>query len=401
MEASTKDLLRRVEAEDPAAWAAICGFQERMPAIAVLADETGDIPADAWTEQSCEALNLLNVPPHHGGSPATASALRRVVLFEQVGKICPGLTIGMPGPGLSTPPFDALATASQKANFFGQFHSNLPVWGAFAITEPQSGSDATAMRTVARRTTSGDYVINGEKCFVTNGARATSVVVFASINPEKGRFGVRAFVVHKGTPGFRVDRCEDMLGLRASQLAGLSFVECRVSEECMLGHDGNRGPLIDAFAGAQEAWNYMRPALAACMNGACMSALEQAHSILEHSQSPHARREAAVVREEAHTWMARVEAARLLVLRTAWRYDCGDSSVGEASMVKVFSSSLAAKLAGWLMRQFPLHATRTGHPLAKFCRDARGFDIIEGTGDMQRLNLARALTTLRFETRRV
>jgi acyl-CoA dehydrogenase len=391
MQLQTSALIERVRQEDPAGWRAVEALAQRMPELARRADAEGDIDPAFWRELDCDLFNRLNLPPAYGGAALTATALRRVVMSEYIGRICPAISIGLPGPGLSTPPVNALGTPAQKQAYFARFlGSTAPVWGAFAITEPQGGSDATAMRTTARRTGDGDYVLDGQKCFISCGARAEVVVVFATLDPAKGRFAVRAFWVDKGTPGFRVDRCEDMLGLRASQLAALSFTDCRVPAERMLGHTGSRGPLIDAFTGAQSAWDYMRPALAAGLNGACMGMIEHALSVLDGDEAPCVRSRRQAIRDGLQDFSARVEAARLVALRAAWRYDRGERISSDASMAKAHSSTLAMKLALRLAAWFPQQVARRGDRFEKFCRDAKGFDILEGTGDMQRLMLARA-----------
>jgi acyl-CoA dehydrogenase len=384
-------LAQRVRDEDPAGWAAVQALVAELPEVARRGDAQGDLDAALWQRLPAAVFNRINMPPAHGGAALTATALRRAMVFERVGHVCPSVPIGLPGPGLSTPPVDALGTPAQKRAYFEAFLASPgPRWGAFAITEPQGGSDATAMRTVARRTPDGDYVLNGEKCFISSGARADSVVVFATLDPTKGRFGVRAFWVDRGTPGFRVERCEDMLGLRASQLAALSFTDCRLPAERMLGHTGARGPLIDAFAGAQSAWDYMRPALAAGINGACLGMIELAHGLLDRDEAVLSRRATASVRAGLHEFRGRVEGARLLALRAAWRFDRGERISPDASMAKAYSSTLAMTLAIRLAAWFPVQAAQRGNRFERFCRDAKGFDILEGTGDMQRLMLARA-----------
>ncbi|MCW5667460.1 MAG: acyl-CoA dehydrogenase family protein [Piscinibacter sp.] len=391
MRTELQALARRVRHEDPQGWQAVEALVAELPEIARRGDARGDLDADLWDRVPAGVFNRINMPPAYGGAALTATALRRAMVFEHVGRVCPAVPIGLPGPGLSTPPVDALGTPAQKQAYFDAFIASPgPRWGAFAITEPQGGSDATAMRTVARRSPDGDYVLDGQKCFISSGARADAVVVFATLDPAKGRFGVRAFWVDKGTPGFHVDRCEDMLGLRASQLAALSFTGCRVPAERMLGHTGARGPLIDAFAGAQSAWDYMRPALAAGINGACLGLLEHAGDLLAQGEAGTDPRRLAAIRAGLDEFGARVEAARLLALRAAWRFDRGERISPDASMAKAHSSTLAMALALRLAAWFPERAARRGERIERFCRDAKGFDILEGTGDMQRLMLARA-----------
>src|SRR5262249_51523882 len=146
------------------------------------------------------------------------------------------LLMSIPGPGLGAPPVRASGTPAQKERFFGVFKdmSKELRWAAYALTEPGAGSDVAGIRTSCRR--DGKYwVLNGRKCFITNGARASWSVVFATIDPSLGRAAHRAFVVEKGTPGFSVGKIEDKMGLRASETAELVFDDCRVHEDNLLG----------------------------------------------------------------------------------------------------------------------------------------------------------------------
>lgn len=395
MKLATEMLLERIRQEDPASMQMFEGLLSYLPALVNAADSAGDIAPESWATMPVDLLNRLNMPPEFGGLPLTATALRRAVIFERIGRICPAIPMAMPGPGLSMPPVNALGTAAQKASYFARFAGHPePVWGAFAITESQSGSDAIAMRTVARR--DGDeYVLTGDKCFITGGRRANVVVVFATIDPNKGRFGIRAFVVDKDTPGFTVDRCENMMGLRASQLASLSFNEVRLPAERMLGHDGRRGPLIDAFTGAQSAWDYMRPGLAAVINGSCFGILEVAQYALDRDEAALSAVQLNAAKDELRTLRARVQSSQLLALRAAWRYDSGERASVDASMAKAYASTLAMKVAHNIAQIFPHLVVQRGHPIEKFYRDAKSFDIVEGTGDMQRLMIARAYDPIR------
>lgn len=390
MNIATDELLGDLRREDPDHWHFVEHLLHCMPRYVARADATGEIADDFWSEVPPELQNRINVPVAYGGAPLTATAVRRVIVFERIGRICPALPIGLPGPGLSMPPVLALGTEEQKRDFFQRFAGpRRPVWGAFAMTEPQGGSDATAVRTVATRV--GDrYILNGEKCFITNGRRADVVVVFATIDPSKGRFGIRAFVVPKGTSGFELGRGEDMMGLRASQLASLSFSSCELPAQAMLGHTGKRGPLIDAFAGAQGAWDYMRPVLASLINGSCFGILEHAEQLLDSEDEALTRAQRSTAREVLSQFRARTSAAQLLALRAAWRFDLGKPASLEASTAKAYSSTMAGELANELATLFPLQAAQVGRPIEKFYRDAKAFDILEGTGDMQRLMIARS-----------
>lgn len=383
------DELADIAADEGANWAAIERLIDAMPNYVTAGDTLADLPPDFLEHAPANILNRFNIPLAYGGLAATATARRRALICERIGGLCTALTMSMPGPGLAMPPVLALGTDDQKAAFFASFtDAHTPRFGAFAITEPQGGSDAVTMHTVAVR--DGDeWVINGEKCFISGGARADIVVLFATIAPEKGRFGIRAFLIPADTAGFKVDRCEDMLGLRASQLASLSFVDCRVPLTAMLGHNGRRGPFIDAFTGAQSAWNYMRPALAAGINGNCQGMIDHAETLLARDGIGDRSRPAL-----AH-FRARTAASRLIALRAADRYDAGEDASFDASLAKAFAASLAMELAEALVALFPAEALTVGSRIEKFLRDAKAYDILEGTGDMQRLMIARGFDPLR------
>jgi len=384
MSLHTHEILAAAAREEPDVSAEIDMMLAHMPAWAAAADADGAAPDAMWAMLPARTLNRLNIPPALGGLAMTATATRRAIVFERAGRICAALPLSLPGPGLSMPPVAALGTPEQISRYAAAFTgSKHTIWGAFAITEPRGGSDATGLRTHAVAD-GDDYVINGEKCFITNGDRAEHIVVFATIAPEKGRFGIRAFLVESSNPGFAVERCEDMLGLRAARLAALRFTDCRVHKTAMLGHTGRRGPFIDAFAGALSAWDYMRPALAAAFNGAALGAIAHAQTLLTRTQ----RHDLAALR-------GRVQAAQLIALKAAWLYDRGERASTAASIAKAYASSLATQVAAALSAMLPGEMLRPGSAIEKFCRDAKGFDILEGTGDMQRLMIARGRETVR------
>jgi len=389
-ESSREKELADIASADPKAWSGITSLLENMSEYVSDADQRGDLPDEILNLVPANLLNRMNLPVQYGGLEATSTAYRRAIVFEMVGRICAAIPMALPGPGLAMPPINSLGTEAQKEEAFGKFsNSETPRFGAFAITEPQSGSDAVNMRTTAIR--EGDhYVLNGEKCFITNGARADVIVVFASIAPDKGRFGVRAFIVEKGTPGFNVDRTEDMMGLRASQLTSLSFTNCVLHQSMLLGHTGKRGPFIDAFTGAQNAWDYMRPALASGINGACLGVLDYAETQIQSSFGSYSQNAAKETLVQIERYRQKVSSARLIAMQAASKFDCGEKISLGASMAKSYSSKLAMDIAHTLAQLFPDLVVERGNKIEKFYRDAKAFDILEGTGDMQRLMIANA-----------
>ncbi|SMF37513.1 acyl-CoA dehydrogenase family protein [Pseudobacteriovorax antillogorgiicola] len=359
-----------------------------LPTYVVPSDKTSSICPSLWNTLNLYFLNRMNIPLNLGGLNIASKAYHRTLLFEEMGRIGPGISISLPGPGLSMPPVFALGTREQQESYVKDFLTDSePVWGAFAITEPSCGSDATAIQT--RIDKDGDsFLLSGEKCFVTNGARATKLVVFASIAPDKGRFGIRAFVVDRAKAGVSIDRVENMMGLRPSQLTNFSFDRVRLESSDMLGHTGKRGPLIDAFAGAQQAWDYMRPCLAAVINGCCLSALNLAEHSLKTDQSSLTVKQILNLESKISLWRLRLDAARGLCFKAVRKYDEGASCSLEASMAKASSSSLAMEIAHELYDIFHYEACQPGSFWQRFYRDAKAFDILEGTGDMQRMMVA-------------
>src|ERR671932_1258589 len=182
-----------------------------------------------------------------------------------------GLLLAMPGQGLGNSAIASVADEEQRERFKGK-------WAAMAITEPEAGSDSAAIRTTA--VLDGDeYVLNGEKIFVTSGERADLVVVWATLDRDKGRAAIKSFVVERSNPGMKLIRVEDKLGIRASDTAAFSLEDCRVPKEALLG-----SPEIDTkkgFAGVMATFDNTRPLVAAMAVGVARPALEHTREALE------------------------------------------------------------------------------------------------------------------------
>ena len=361
----------------------------RMRSVSLESDATGDIVGPPWRTDDVPALNMNLVPTHHGGCPALQSLVARATLMAYLGEADASLALALPGPGLAMPPVVALASTQQQARFFQRFQSGTPRWGVFAITEPDCGSDATAMRTRARKTGRG-WALNGTKCFITNGMRADCVITFATINRQMGRYGIRAFLVDCNTPGFTVSRIERMAGLRATQLAVLSYADCELTDDALLAH-GDEKPLDDAFSGAQRSWDYFRPLLSAVMVGACRRVRADLATWLDAGGTPANRRQGMASVQACLLDIDRqIAAAWLLCHCTAWKADRGIATSMDSSMTKAFASRVAARVAHAAMDLAGIDGIAACPSLEQSYRDARAFDIMEGTGDLQRLMIARA-----------
>jgi acyl-CoA dehydrogenase len=296
-----------------------------------------------------------------------------------------GLLLSMPRQGLGNAAIGSVATDEQTKRF-GK------LWAAMAITEPSCGSDSAAITTTA--TLDGDeYVLNGEKIFVTSGQRADAVVVWATLDKTKGRAAIKSFVVEKGTPGFEVVRVEHKLGIRASDTAVLRFENCRVPAGNLLGT-----PEIDTkkgFAGVMQTFDNTRPLVAAMAVGLARAALEETQRILAEvgvtidydkpANSQHAAA-AAFLQLEAD-----YESAYLLTLESAWMADNRRPNSLQASMAKAKAGRSVVDIT---LRCVELAGT-VGYTeeslLEKWARDAKILDIFEGTQQIQQLIVARRI----------
>lgn len=300
-----------------------------------------------------------------------------------------GLLLSIPRQGLGNAAISGVATDEQLARL------GKDVWAAMAITEPSFGSDSAAVSTTA--TLDGDdYVINGEKIYVTAGARATHIVVWATLDKSKGRAAIKSFIVPRDHPGVTVERLEHKLGIKASDTAAIRFDNARIPRENLLG-----SPEIQVekgFAGVMETFDNTRPIVAAMAIGVARAALEELREILTkagveisydkpvHAQSAPA---AEFLRMEAD-W----ESAYLLTLRSAWQADNGIPNSKEASMGKAKAARVGSDIT---LKAVELAGT-TGYSeqmlLEKWARDSKILDIFEGTQQIQLLVIARRLLGL-------
>jgi acyl-CoA dehydrogenase len=294
-----------------------------------------------------------------------------------------GLLLSMPRQGLGNAAIASVANDEQLARF-GR------LWAAMAITEPGFGSDSAAVSTTARL--DGDeYVLNGEKIFVTSGERADAVVVWATLDRSKGRAAIKSFVVEKGTPGFTVERLEHKLGIRASDTAALRFDNCRVPKDNLLG-----SPEIDTkkgFAGVMQTFDNTRPLVAAMAVGVARAALEETADVLANAGiTIDYDRPANTQHAAAATYLqleADYEAAYLLTLESAWMADNRKPNSLQASMAKAKAGRSCVDIT---LRCVELAGT-LGYTeeslLEKWSRDAKILDIFEGTQQIQQLIVAR------------
>lgn len=298
-----------------------------------------------------------------------------------------GLTLTIPGRGLGNAAINAVATPEQKARFGDK-------WASMAITEPGTGSDSGNIRTTAYL--DGDeWVINGEKIFVTAGERSEAVVVWANIDRSAGKAGIKSFVVEKGTPGMEVVRLEKKLGIRASDTAAITFTDCRIPKDNILGSpeiaDKKKG-----FGGVMQTFDNTRPGVAAMAIGCAKASLDLTRELLAKEgvrttayEVPRAQRTA--IEDELIRMEAEWEAARLLVLKAAWMADNGKANSAEAAMCKAKAGRAGSEITLRCVELCGALGYTERELLEKWARDSKILDIFEGTQQIQQLIVARRL----------
>lgn len=321
--------------------------------------------------------------------------LTTVVASEEMAWGDAALLLCVPGPGLGGPPVRGSGTPEQKERFFSIFNDLTELkWGAYALTEPGAGSDVSGIRTSCRKD-GKHWVLNGRKCYITNGARASWNVVFATVDPALGRAGHRAFVVEKGTPGFSVGRIEEKMGLRASETAELVLEDCRVPEENLLGGE-DKYKTKEGFMTAMKTFDNTRPIVASMAIGIGRAAYEYARDFVKdhYVLSRPIPRYAAIAERLARVGRG-LAAARMVTWRAAWLADEGESNAKEASMAKAMAGQAAIRACIDAMEICGAEGSiENDHaPLEKWFRDIKVYDIFEGTGQIQRIVISKRLMT--------
>lgn len=298
-----------------------------------------------------------------------------------------GLLLAMPRQGLGNAAIAAVANDEQLERFKGK-------WAAMAITEPGCGSDSAAIRTTARK--DGDhYVLNGEKIFVTSGKRADCVVVWATLDPALGRAAIKSFVVEWGTPGMELVRLEHKLGIRASDTAAISFTDCRVPAENLLG-----SPDIDVkkgFGGVMETFDNTRPLVAAMALGCARASLERIRELFAaHTKLDYGRpiNNCSAIEAEIYRMEAEWEAAYWLTIRAAWMADNRQPNSVQASMAKAKAGRVGNEITLRCVELAGSMGYTEDELLEKWARDSKILDIFEGTQQIQQLIIARRLLGL-------
>jgi len=350
-----------------------------------IADELDQAEEFAWNNFKWMAklgFTGMTLPPEYEGSGFDELSL--ALAIEEIAKACASTADILDAHlVLCAGLIDQFGTDEQKERFLPPLAKGQKV-GSFAVTEPDAGSDIGSIKTEALR--DGDtYILNGQKTFITNGDVCDTVVVFAGI-PELAPRGMTAFVVEKGTAGFTKGKKFNKLGMRAATNAELFFEDCRVPVANRLGQEG-RGMRI-----ALATLDHGRIGIAAQAVGIAQAVLERC---TEYSKS-RVQFGAPICHNQAIAWKladmaTEIEAARLLVYKAASLVDRGEPFSKNAAMAKLYASELAMKAATWGIQIFGGYGYMMDYPMQRYFRDAKLTEIYEGTSEVQRMVISRAV----------
>lgn len=317
------------------------------------------------------------------------SVVRAMLLAEEGAYWDRGVMVANPGPGLPEQSVIGMGTDEQKEKYLGPFlEPDRPRWACFAMTEPSAGSDAAAIRTTARKDGKG-FVLNGAKCFIGGASRADWILVQTTLDPSQGRAAQRAFFVEQGTEGLGGFKIEKKMGLKAYESTSFTLEGVRVPAANLLGGEA-RYEAKAGFKSAMATFNAGRPIIGAMAVGMGRAALDESIRFAREAGLLTSER----VRDRIEAMARKLRAARLVCLRACWLAERQRTNVVEASMAKALGAQVAQQAAGLGLELLGLVAGTGDHLIEKLYRDAKAMDIVEGTGQIQRVIMARQLVGL-------
>ena len=312
-----------------------------------------------------------------------------LLLSEQMSYWDRGVAVSAPGPGLGEGAIISMGTEDQKERYLSPFIKlDKPRWGAFAMTEPAAGSDVASIQTRAIKD-DDNWVLIGNKSFSGNSSRSDFILVWATVDPSLGRGGHRAFLVERGMPGLQDFHIEKKMGLKAYESTSFRLEECRVPGENLLGGEAYYESRA-GFKGAMATFNATRPLIAAMAVGIGRSALDESLAFARENQMLDDPR----IRDRLERVTRKLRAARLLCLKAAWLADHQLPNIVEASMSKAVAPTAAFEATSFGMELLGMVGGRGDHLIEKLFRDVKAMDIVEGTGQIQRVVMARQLVDL-------
>lgn len=346
-------------------------------------DEASEFPMDVVKQLGQMGLLGVIFPPEYGG--AGLGYVDYMLAIEELSAVDGSIGIIVAAHNsLCTNHIFLAGSEAQKKKYLPKLTTGEHL-GAWALTEPGSGSDAAAARTTAVR--QGDrWILNGNKTFITNGHYADVSVVIAVTNKDEGTHGLSAFVVEKGTPGFRAGKKENKLGLRASDTSELIFEDCSLHADALLGKEG------EGFVDAMRTLDGGRISIAALSLGIGRGALDASVKyVKQRKQFGKAIAEFQGIQWKLADMATELDAARLLTLRAAVLKDAGHRVTQESAMAKLYASEVAVKICNEAVQLHGGYGFIKDYPVEKFYRDVKLCTIGEGTSEIQRMVIGREI----------
>jgi acyl-CoA dehydrogenase len=356
--------------------------KERIIPAAAAADRDAKFPREVFEEAWKLGLINTTVPAEYGG--AGLGELDNALITEQLAYGCTGIQTSMLANTLAGTPVLLAGSEAQKKKYLGLLTSE-PRFAAYCTTEPSGGSDVAALKTSFKKVGS-DYVLSGEKCWITNASLASFYVVFATADVAKKHKGIAAFIVDRETPGLAVGKHEDKMGQRASDTAAVHFEEVKVSAANLLAPEG------EGFKLAMETFNQTRPDIGAMAAGLMQRCLDESVAYARERKAfgvPIGEHQ--LVGAMLADMAIRTEATRLLYQKAAWNLDHGVRMPIASAYAKAFGADAAMQTSIDAVQVFGGNGYVKDYPVEKLMRDAKVLQIYEGTSQIQRLVIARAL----------
>jgi alkylation response protein AidB-like acyl-CoA dehydrogenase len=349
-------------------------------------DEAQHFPRELFTKMGEMGLTGVIFPEEYGG--AGMGYVEYVTVIEEIARICGSIGLSIAAHNsLCTNHIFQYATESHKQKYVTPLAKGEKL-GAWALTEPSSGSDASGMKTTAVQR-NGGWLLNGSKNFITHGISGDTCVVLAITNREMRSRGISAFIVERGMKGFLAGKKENKLGVRASETASIIFEDCWIPEENLLGEQG-RG-----FVNAMQILDGGRISIAALALGIAQGAFESALKYSqERKQFGQPIFEFEAIQFKLAEMATQIDAARLLTMRAAWLKDNKRPTTKESAMAKLYASEIAVRVSEEAIQIHGGYGYTKDYPAEKYWRDSKLCTIGEGTSEVQRLVIARQLVAV-------
>ncbi len=354
--------------------------QEYMIPFAHYYDKSGEFPRPIIQKCWEEGLMNLSIPKEFGGQGL--GSIEQCIAVEEMAAGCAGMTTSIYVNTLGAEPILVAGTDEQKEKYLRPLTEELK-FVSFACSEPGMGSDVAGIQTRVKKEGS-NYVLNGSKFWITNAPHADYFTVFASLDPSKRHKSLCAFIVEANTPGVKTGRPVDKMGHRASTTSSVMFRDAKIPEENLLGSEGK------GFGIAMKTFAMTRPSIAAFATGLARSAMEYARDYVNKREVfAQKLREFEVIQFKLAEMYMKIEASRILYLKAALTTDnVGDATI-PASVAKAFATDVAMETASEALQIHGGYGYIDQYPLEKLFRDAKLYQIYEGTSEVQRLILGR------------